>query len=98
MFAALDVVAAAGLIVFARRFGEDTAETRRRAARVMTGVYALIALLGVAFLVFAVTGSPLQYKTAVQAGIFLLLGGGGLAINRAARRKAHGTAATSPVS
>jgi dipeptide/tripeptide permease len=85
MFAALDVVAAAGLIVFARRFGEDTAQTRRTAARVMTGVYALIAILGVGFLIFAVTASPVQYKTAVQAGIFLLLGGGGLAINRAAR-------------
>lgn len=85
LFAVLDVVAAAGLVVFARRFGEDTAETRQRAARVMTGVYALIGLLGVAFLIFAVTVSPVQYKTAVQAAIFLLLGGGGLAINRAAR-------------
>jgi proton-dependent oligopeptide transporter, POT family len=85
MFAVLDVVAAVGLIVFARRFGEDTAETRRRAARVMTGVYTLIGLLGVAFLIFALTASPVQYKTAIQALIFLLLGGGGLAINRAAR-------------
>jgi dipeptide/tripeptide permease len=85
LFAVLDVVAAAGLVVFARRFGEDTAETRQRAARVMTGVYALIGLLGVAFLIAAVTTSPVQYKTAVQAAIFLLLGGGGLAINRAAR-------------
>lgn len=86
LFAVLDVVAAAGLVVFARRFGEDTAETRQRAARVMTGVYALIGLLGVAFLIAAVTTSPVQYKTAVQAAIFLLLGGGGLAINRAAPR------------
>jgi dipeptide/tripeptide permease len=85
LFAVLDVVAAAGLVVFARRFGEDTAETRQRATRVMTGVYALIGLLGVAFLIAAVTTSPVQYKTAVQAAIFLLLGGGGLAINRAAR-------------
>ena len=85
LFAVLDVVAAAGLVVFARRFGEDTAETRQSAARVMTGVYALIGLLGVAFLIAAVTTSPVQYKTAVQAAIFLLLGGGGLAINRAAR-------------
>jgi dipeptide/tripeptide permease len=85
MFAVLDVVAAAGLIVFARRFGQDTPEARRRAARVMTGVYALIGLLGVTFLIFAVTASEVQYKTAVQAAIFLLLGGGGLAINRVAR-------------
>jgi len=86
LFAVLDVVAAAGLVVFARRFGENTAETRQRAARVMTGVYALIGLLGVAFLIAAVTTSPVQYKTAVQAVIFLLLGGGGLAIKRAAPR------------
>jgi dipeptide/tripeptide permease len=86
MFAVLDVVAAAGLVVFARRFGDDTPETRRRAARVMTGVYALIGLLGVAFLIAAATASPVQYKTAIQAAIFLLLGGGGLAINRAAPR------------
>jgi dipeptide/tripeptide permease len=86
MFAVLDLVAVAGLILFARRFGEDTADTRRRAARVMTGIYALIALLGVAFLIAAVIASPVQYKTAVQAAIFLLLGGGGLAINRAAAR------------
>jgi dipeptide/tripeptide permease len=86
MFAILDLVAAAGLVLFARRFAEDTAETRRRAARVMTGIYALIGLLGVAFLIAAVTASPVQYKTAVQAAIFLLLGGGGLAINRAAPR------------
>jgi proton-dependent oligopeptide transporter, POT family len=85
MFAALDVVAAAGLVVFARRFGEDTPETRHRATRVMTGVYALIGLLGVAFGIYAVTASPVQYKTAIQAAIFLLLGGGGLAINRSAR-------------
>jgi POT family proton-dependent oligopeptide transporter len=85
LFAALDVAAAGGLVVFARRFGQDTPETRRRAARVMTGVYALIGLLGVTFLILAVTSSPVQYKTAIQAAIFLLLGGGGLAINRAAR-------------
>jgi dipeptide/tripeptide permease len=85
LFAVLDVVAAAGLVVFACRFGEDTPETRQRAARVMTGVYALIGLLGVAFLIAAITTSPVQYKTAVQAAIFLLLGGGGLAINRAAK-------------
>jgi dipeptide/tripeptide permease len=81
-FALLDVVAAGGLVAFARRFGEDTPETRRRAARVMAGVYAGITLLGLAFLALALAASPVQVKTAVQALIFLLLGGGGLAINR----------------
>ncbi len=88
LFAVLDVVAAAGLVVFARRFGEDTPTTRARAARLMTAVYTTIGLLGVAFLVVAVSSTPVQYKTAVQAAIFLLLGGGGLVINRAALRPA----------
>ena len=82
LFAALDVVAIAGLMLFNRKFGQDTPETRRGAARVMTGVYTLILLLGVAFLVIAFSSQPPQYRTAVQSIIFLALGGGGLVINR----------------
>lgn len=82
LFAALDLAAAAALVAFARAFGRDTPQVRRRAARVMTGVYGAIGVLGAAFLAVALIGSPLQPKTAFQALIFLLLGGGGLAINR----------------
>ena len=81
MFAALDVVAVFGLIMFNRAFGKDTPETRRGAAKVMTGVYAGILLLGVAFLVFAFSTQPPQYRTAVQSVIFLALGGGGLVMS-----------------
>jgi dipeptide/tripeptide permease len=81
LFAVLDVVAAVGLILFARAFGEDTPDTRRRARRVMFGVYGLILLLGLAFAVFALTADPMQVRTAVQSLIFLALGGGGLAVN-----------------
>jgi hypothetical protein len=49
---------------------------------VMAGVYLLIALLGCAFLVAAVSGPTVQMRTAVQAALFLALGGGGLVMGR----------------
>ncbi|MBZ5497434.1 MAG: MFS transporter [Acidobacteriia bacterium] len=82
LFAVLDVCAALGLILFFRKFGSDTADTRRRAARAMNVAYGLIGLLGLAFLVLGVTAQPIQYRTVVQAVIFLTLGVGGLWINR----------------
>jgi dipeptide/tripeptide permease len=80
-FALLDVVAAVGLVVFARRFGQDTPAARRTAWIIMFFVYALVFLLGGYFLVVAFSTSPPQYRTAVQALIFLALGAGGLVIN-----------------
>jgi dipeptide/tripeptide permease len=84
-FAVLDVVACAGLMLFARSFGKDTADTRARARVVMNGVYLGIALIGALFLYQGVTASPVQYRTVVQALIFIALGGGGLVFNRGAR-------------
>ena len=82
LFAALDVVATIGLVVFARNFTADTPATRARARSIMNGVYAVIAVLGIAFLAIAAIADPFQYRTAVQAFIFLVLGGGGLLMNR----------------
>jgi POT family proton-dependent oligopeptide transporter len=82
MFTALDVVAAVGLILFARAFTADTPDTRRRATSVMRAVYALIAVMGVAFAYVAFSSDPVQYRTAVQAIIFLLLGAGGILVSR----------------
>jgi MFS family permease len=90
LFAVLDVLAAGALIVFARKLGEDNARTRRQARVAMTVVYALVALLGGAFVYVAVAGPAVQYKTLVQAVIFLCLGGGGLVIN-GRRGRAAGT-------
>lgn len=80
-FALLDVCAAAGLWLFARKFGTDTEETRRKAKGVMTVVYSLLGALGVGFLVWAVTSTPFAPKTAVQAVLFIALGGLGLWIS-----------------
>jgi POT family proton-dependent oligopeptide transporter len=82
MFTVLDVVAAVGLIVFARAFTADTPDTRRRAGAVMRVVYALVLLMGVAFAYVAFSSDPVQYRTAVQSIIFLLLGVGGIMVSR----------------
>jgi dipeptide/tripeptide permease len=83
LFAVLDVVAAVGLVLYSRAFGADTAETRRRARTIMRGVYSLLVVLGVLFLWVAFSVTPLQPRIAVQAGIFVALGGCGLAVTRA---------------
>lgn len=71
-----------GLILFARSFGTDSPDARRRARPIMNGVYGLLMFVGAVFLVFAVAAATIQYRTAVQAVIFLLLGAGGLVMNR----------------
>jgi dipeptide/tripeptide permease len=80
MFAVLDVVAAVGLVLFARAFTADTPETRRKARMVMSGVYALVLLVGIGFFYSAVSSEGAQYRTLVQSLIFLALGAGGLIV------------------
>ncbi len=83
LFAVLDLVAMVGLVLFARAFTKDNAETRARARAIMRGVYALLIALGALFLYFAFASSPIQPRVAVQALIFVLLGSGGLVMSRA---------------
>jgi dipeptide/tripeptide permease len=92
LFAVLDVVAVAGLVLFSRRFGSDTEETRRAAHAVMRGVYAAVLLLGGVFLWTAFSSTPVQARTAVQATIFIALGLGGLAMG-GSRERASGSPA-----
>jgi dipeptide/tripeptide permease len=95
LFAALDVLAAAGLVLFARRFGQDTADTRRRAHAAMRVVYAAVLLLGGVFLRIAFSSTPVQARTAVQAAIFIALGAGGLLMGRS-REAATGSPGPAP--
>jgi hypothetical protein len=88
IFAVLDVCAAGALVMFFRRFGEDTPETRLAAARTMQLVYGAIALIGAAFLGVGLTADPVQIRTVVQALIFVTLGVGGIVINRRGMRLA----------
>jgi len=82
LFAVLDVVAAGGLILFARSFTADTPQTNARAAVIMRGVYFLVLLIGVAFCYNAFSGEQTKWRIFVQAIIFLALGTGGLIIGR----------------
>ncbi len=79
IFAALDVVAIAGLLLYNRFFAADTPATNRSARRIMLGVYVLLTLLGIWFFYTASSGETMNYRTMVQAVIMLLIGiGGGL--------------------
>ena len=81
LFAALGVVAVAGLVVFARHFGANTEETRGRARLIMRGVYVAVLLVGAVFLYAAFSSTPVHARTAVQAVIFIALGAGGLLVD-----------------
>ena len=82
LFVAVDIVAVLGLVFFSRRLGEDTVDTRRTARMWMYFVYSAVGLLGAGFLYQATAGATTDYKTMVQAIIFLAVGAGGLLMNR----------------
>jgi dipeptide/tripeptide permease len=82
LFVALDAVAVVGLILFARRLGEDTPKTRFTARILMYVVYTLVAALGAFFLYRATAAATTDYKMMVQAVIFMAIGAGGLLMNR----------------
>jgi len=86
LFAVLGVLACVGLLLFARYFGEDTPETRRRASCVMNVVYVGILLVGCVFVWVGIHGDAIEYKTVVQSALFLFLGVGGLWINHRSRK------------
>jgi hypothetical protein len=81
IFAALNLVAMAGLWLFSRAYGEDTPASRAGARRTIGVVYFLILVLGAVAAAFGMgwlDGSPFQPKTVLQGAIFVLLGGFGL--------------------
>lgn len=85
IFAVLDVFAILALMLFARRFTEDTPETRLKAKAIMAWVYLFIVVLGGGYVYLAVSGPVVQYRVFVQALIFVALGVGGFLINRRPR-------------
>ena len=91
LFAALDVVAVIGLVLFARAFTADTPQTRRRATAIMLGVYTTVLALGGLFLYVAFSRTPVQARIAVQATIFMALGLGGLLMSLSRRERSATT-------
>jgi dipeptide/tripeptide permease len=81
LFVALNILAAAGLILYDRFFAADTPETNEKARKIMLGIYVLLLAAGALFVWTAVAGPEVSYKTLVQAVIMLVLGGGGAAVS-----------------
>jgi len=82
VFAALDVVAILGLLLYNRFFSADTPRTNRLARQIMIGVYSLLIALGAWFLYRAgFAAATVNYRTIVQAVIMLLIGSGGVLIS-----------------
>ncbi len=82
MFAALDIVAVLGLLLYNRYFAEDTPATNARARQIMIAIYSLLVLTGGWFFYTSVFGgATVAYKTMVQAVIMLLIGAGGVFIS-----------------
>jgi proton-dependent oligopeptide transporter, POT family len=82
IFVGLGILAMLGLLAYHRVFSADTPAANRLAHRIMVGLYALLAALGLIFVYTSTLGSgPISYKTLVQATIMLLIGGGGLSIS-----------------
>lgn len=81
LFAALDVVALVGLLLYNRFFAEDTPAAAAAAQRIMIGVYLLLVLLGAWFLYTSLSAATIAFRTMVQACIMLLIGAGGIVIS-----------------
>ncbi len=82
LFAALDVIAVLGLLLYNRYFAEDTPATNARAGQIMIAIYSLLVLIGGWFFFTSVFGgATVAYKTMVQAIIMLFIGAGGVFIS-----------------
>ncbi len=89
-FVAVGVATAVLLFAYNALFGQDTPATRARARTVMFAVYGLLLLAaaGITWHVHSATGG-VPAKTAIQAGIMLAVGLGGLAALAGAGRRAR---------
>jgi dipeptide/tripeptide permease len=82
LFAAINLVAIAGLVLYNKHFSKDTPETNSRARAIMIGIYAFLTLAGLWFLQSSLFGrETIAYRTLVQSFIMLLIGCGGLLIS-----------------
>ncbi len=82
IFAALGIFCLAGMLLYNRYFSEDTPQTNLWAWRIMLGIYVILAVTGIYFLIQSVLISPqVQWRTLVQSFIMLALGGGGTFIS-----------------
>jgi len=82
IFVALGVVCVVGMLLYNRFLAEDTADTRRKAWKILLGVYAFLETAGWLFFVRSLfAGDGIQWKALVQSVILIGLGGGGIVLS-----------------
>jgi proton-dependent oligopeptide transporter, POT family len=82
IFAALDIVAVALLLLYNRFLSADTPETSRRAKGIMIAVYVVLAAAGGWFFYGSTAGAiTVSYRTMVQSLIMLAIGLGGVSVS-----------------
>jgi hypothetical protein len=81
MFAALDLLAMGGLLLYNRYFAVDTPAATSAARKIMIVVYMGLIVLGGWFLYDSTTTETIAYRALVQACIMLLIGAGGITIS-----------------
>jgi hypothetical protein len=87
IFAVLGVVCLLGMLFYNKFFSEDTPASNRRAWKIMMGIYGVLAVAGLYFLVYSIfLADQINWRTLVQALILILLGGGGVRISLRGRK------------
>jgi proton-dependent oligopeptide transporter, POT family len=82
IFAGLGIVCLVGMLLYNRFLSEDTPAANQLAWRIMLGVYILLTVFGLYFMVSVLfLSDQIQWKTFVQALIMLGIGGGGIRIS-----------------
>jgi hypothetical protein len=77
---ALDLLAAVGLVLYDRIFGQDSHAARAKARKVMIGINALLLASGLLFLRSGLSGAELPHRILVQGTIMLALGAGDMIV------------------
>jgi POT family proton-dependent oligopeptide transporter len=82
IFAVLGIVCLVGMLLYNKFVSDDTPETNRRAWKIMSGIYVILAVSGIYFLIYSLfLADQIQWRTFVQSLILLILGGGGIRIS-----------------
>jgi dipeptide/tripeptide permease len=80
VFAVLGIATMLLLLLYNKIFGEDTADTRRKARLTMFAIYGILVVgaVGMVFFVYSAKEGVIPPKTWIQSGIMFLVGIGGL--------------------
>ena len=82
IFAGLGLFCLVGMLLYNRFFSKDTDIAKKRAWKIMLGVYIVLSVAGIYFVAEALfLSDQIQWKTLVQELIILLLGSGGVLIS-----------------